>query len=190
MLNLSDIKTGKKIVLDNQPFAVIYHEHSKTGRAGAVLRTKLKNLSSGAVQEKIFHGSDKVEEADISKSNAQFLYAEGAGKDQNFNFMDNESYEQFSLSANVIGETAKFLIEGTDVLLLNFNGTPINIEPPIKVTLEVTDAPPGIKGDTSSGGDKLVTTQTGLTVTTPLHISTGDKIIINTETSTYVSKAS
>jgi len=186
MLNLSDIKTGKKIVLDGQPFAVTYHEHSKTGRAGAVLRTKIKNLSTGSVQEKIFHGSDKVEEADISRSKAQFLYTEG----DDFYFMDGETYEQSAINKDVLGDTTLFLTEEMEVTLLNFNGTPINVEPPIKVTLEVTDAPPGIKGDTSSGGDKLVTTETGLKVTTPLHVDTGDKIIINTETSTYVSKES
>lgn len=190
MMNFSDIKTGKKIVIDGQPFTVTYHEHSKTGRAGAVLRTKIKNLATGAVQEKIFHGSDKVEEADISKTKAQFLYAEGSGKEESFNFMDNETFEQSTLSGDVLGDVTKFLTEGTEVTMLNFNGIPINVEPPIKVTLEVTDAPPGIKGDTSSGGDKLVTTQTGFTVTTPLHINTGDQIIINTETGTYVSKVS
>ncbi len=186
MLNISDIKTGKRIVLEDVPYAVTYHEHSKTGRAGAVLRTKIKNLQTGAVQEKIFHGSDKVEEADISKSKAQYLYTES---DQ-YNFMDSETYEQSILGKDVLGDTILFLTEGMEVTLLNFNGTPINVEPPIKVTLAVTDAPPGIKGDTSSGGDKLVTTETGLKVTTPLHVDTGDRIVINTESSTYVSKES
>lgn len=186
MLGISDIKTGKKIVLEGEPYAVTYHEHSKTGRAGAVLRTKIKNLRTGAVQEKIFHGSDKVEEADISKGKAQFLYIE----EDDFHFMDAETYEQSTIRRDVLGNVPDFLTEGVEVILLNFNDTPINVEPPIKVTLEVTDAPPGIKGDTSSGGDKLVTTETGLKVTTPLHVDTGDRIIINTETSTYVSKES
>src|SRR5665647_1335398 len=95
MLGISDIKTGKNIVLEGIPFTVIYHEHSKTGRAGSVLRTKLKNLISGAVLEKTFQGSDQIEEADISKSKAQFLYKEN----EDYAFMDNESYDQFSLSA-------------------------------------------------------------------------------------------
>lgn len=186
MLNLSDIKTGKKIVIDGIPYAVVYHEHSKTGRAGAVLRTKIRNFHTGAVQEKIFHGSDKVEEADVSKSGAQFLYAEG----NDYHFMDNETYDQFMISADVIGDNKNYLTDGMEVTLLNFNDNPINVEPPIKVTLEVTDAPPGLKGDTQSGGDKLVTTETGFQVTTPLFIENGDRIIINTESGTYVSKES
>jgi elongation factor P len=185
MLSISNIKTGKNIVLDGDPYSVVYHEHSKTGRAGAVLRTKLKNLKTGAVQEKTFQGADKVEEADMSKSKAQFLYVE----DENFTFMDNETFDQFSISQEAIGSAKDYLTEGLEVVMLNFNDLPINVELPVKITLEVTEAPPGIKGDTQSGGDKLVTTETGLQVTTPLFVNTGDKIIVNTERGQYVSKA-
>lgn len=185
MLNISDIKTGKKIVLDDEPYAVIYNEHSKMGRAGAVLRTKLKNLRNGAVMEKTFQGADRVEEADMSKSKAQFLYADG---DQYY-FMDGETYDQFALSHEALGDAPLYLTEGLEVTLLNFNNTPINIELPVKITLEVTEAPPGLKGDTQSGGDKLVTVETGAQITTPLFIETGDKIIINTERGDYVSKS-
>ena len=184
MLSISDIKTGKKIVLDGEPYEVIYHEHSKMGRAGAVLRTKLKNLKNGAVQEKTFQGSDRVEEADISKSKAQFLYTEG----DDYAFMDNETFDQFSIEKEALGDIVNYLTEGLEVTLLNFNGTPINVELPIKIVLEVTEAPPGLKGDTQSGGDKLVTTETGLQVTTPLFVETGDKIVVNTERGEYVSK--
>ncbi len=184
IMNFNELKTGKKIVLDDNPFVIIYHEHSKTGRAGAVLRTKLKNLRTGAVQEKIFHGSDKIEEADITKVSAQFLYNEG----NDYYFMENETYDQIIISKDSLQDATNFLIEGIEVTLLNFNGTPINIELPAKVTLEVTEAPPGLKGDTQSGGDKLVTTETGLQITTPLFVERGDKIIINTERSEYVSK--
>ncbi|MEN8252473.1 MAG: elongation factor P [Patescibacteria group bacterium] len=184
MLNISDIKTGKKIVLDETPYAVVYNEHSKMGRAGAVMRTKLKNLTNGAVMEKTFQGSDKVAEADMSKSKAQFLYTEG----ENYNFMDNETYDQFVINEKAIGNAKDYLTEGLEVTMLNFNDNPINIELPVKVTLEVTEAPPGLKGDTQSGGDKLVTLETGAKITTPLFINTGDKIIINTESGTYVSR--
>lgn len=185
MLNISDLKTGKQIVLDGIPYAIIYNEHSKMGRAGAVMRTKLKNLKNGAVKEKTFQGSDKVEEADISKSKAQFLYHEG----ENFHFMDNTTYDQFTISQDAIGDSKDYLTEGLEVIMLNFNDNPINVELPVKVTLEVTEAPPGLKGDTQSGGDKLVTVSTGAKITTPLFIETGDKIIINTESGTYVSRA-
>jgi len=184
MLNISDIKTGKKIVLDDEPFAVIYNEHSKMGRAGAVMRTKLKNLKNGTVIEKTFQGSDKVQEADISKSKAQFLYRDG----ENYNFMDNTTYDQFVISEEAIGDSKNYLTEGLEVTMLNFNDSPINIVLPVKVTLEVIEAPPGLKGDTQSGGDKLVTVETNAKITTPLFIKTGDKIIINTESGTYVSR--
>lgn len=185
MLNLNDIKSGKNIVLDGIPFAVLYHEHSKTGRAGSVLRTRLKNLIAGAVLEKTFQGADNVEEADIAKGKAQFLYKEENG----YAFMDNESYEQFSLSKESLGNTIDYLIEGTEVLILYFNGNPINIELPIKMKLKVVEAPPGVKGNTVSTGGKMVTLETGLQISTPLFVNEGDEVIVNTEKGEYVSRA-
>jgi elongation factor P len=185
MLNISDIKAGKNIVHEKAPYAVLFHEQSKTGRAGSVLRTKLKNLITGAVLEKTFQGADQVEEADISKSKAQYLYQEG----DNYAFMDNESYEQFTLPKSVLGPATDYLIEGTEIVVLNFNGTPINIEIPVKVTLKVVEAPPGIKGNTVSTGGKVVTLETGLRISAPLFVSEGDSIIINTEKGEYVGRA-
>ncbi|MFC1638615.1 elongation factor P [Patescibacteria group bacterium] len=185
MLGISDIKSGKCIVLDGEPYRVLYEEHSKTGRAGAVLRTKLKNLITGAALEKTFQGAEKVEEADVSRTKAQYLYVEG----DEYAFMDNESYEQFNLNKEVLEDVIGYLIEGTEVTILNFNDNPINIELPIKMNLKVVDAPPGIKGDTASGGDKLVTLETGLKVTVPLFINNDDIIVVNTEKGEYVSRA-
>lgn len=184
MLSISDIKTGKKIVLEGDPYAVLYHEHSKTGRAGAVLRTRLKNLRTGAILERTFQGADKVEEADVAKSKAQYLYREG----DSYAFMDMESYDQVSLSATMLGGAERYLIEGTEVTLLQYDGTPLTVELPPKVTLTVVDAPPGIKGDSVSSGDKLVTLETGLEVTTPLFVKEGDRIVVNTDRGTYVSR--
>lgn len=184
MFGLSDIKSGKNIVLDGTPYAVLYHEHSKTGRAGSVLRTRLKNLLTGAVLEKTFQGADKVDEADISKSKAQFLYREG----ENFAFMDNENYEQFSLSEKVLGEAINYLIEGTEVLVLNFNSTPINIELPVKMTLRVIEAPPGVKGNSVATGGKMVKLETGLMLSAPLFIKEGEAVIVNTERGEYVGR--
>jgi len=184
MLGLSDIKSGKNIVLDGTPFAVLYHEHSKTGRAGAVLRTRIKNLFTGAVLEKTFQGYDNVEEADISKSKAQFLYQEG----ENYAFMDNESYEQFSLSKDVLGDAVNYLIEGTEVLVLNFNSMPINIELPVKIELKVVEAPPGIKGNSATTGGKVVKLETGFSINAPLFIKEGETIIVNTERGEYAGR--
>lgn len=185
MIGINEIKLGKNIVLDGVPYAVLYHEHSKTGRAGAVLRSRLKNLANGSVLEKTFQGADKVEEADIAKSKAQYLYKDN----ENFSFMDMGSYEQFTLSADSLGSFINYLIEGTEVQVLSFNDVPINIELPIKMKLKVVEAPPGIKGNTVSTGGKMVTLETGLKISTPLFIKDGDEIVVNTEKGEYVSRA-
>ncbi len=185
MLNLSDIKTGKAITFNGEPYLVTFHQHSKTGRAGAVLRTKLRSLKNGAVLEKTFQGADKIEEADIAKTKAQYLYRDGS----DFAFMDSASFEQFSLSKSVIGDLAKYLVENTEVTVLNYNNQPINIELPVKMEFKVVEAPPAIRGNTADGGTKLVTLETGIKVNTPLFIKEGDILRINTETGEYVERA-
>ncbi len=185
MLNIANIKTGKNIILNKIPYAVIYHEHSKMGRAGSVLRTKLKNLITGAVLEKTFQGAESVTEADILKTKAQFIYQEGT----EYNFMDSKSYEQFSLSDQSLGNNIHFLKEGTEVVILNFNGNPINIELPAKISLKVIQAPPNIKGNTAATGGKLVTLETGMQLSVPLFVELNDSVIVNTEKGTYVSRA-
>lgn len=149
------------------------------------MRTKLKNLLSGSIIDYSFQGSEKVEEAEISKSHAQYLYHEG----DEYQFMDMVTFDQFSLSKSVLGDIPLYLVEGTEMSVLNWNQRPINVELPIKVTLTVTDAPPGIKGDTASGGGKVVTLETGLQITAPLFIKIDDRVIVNTEKGTYVSRA-
>ena len=185
MLNLSDIKTGKAITFNGEPYLVTFHQHSKTGRAGAVLRTKLRNLKTGAIFDKTFQGADKIEEADIAKTKAQYLYLDGF----EFAFMDSASFEQFSLPKSVIGDLSKYLVENTEVMVLNYNNQPINIELPVKMEFKVVEAPPAIRGNTADGGTKLVTLETGIKVNTPLFIKEGDILRINTETGEYVERA-
>jgi elongation factor P len=184
MLTIGDIKNGKNIIFNNDPYKVLYTEHSKMGRAGAVLRTKLKNLLTGAILERTFQGAEKVEEADMTTSKAQYLYREG----DNYCFMDSADFDQFTLPKNVLGNSTDYLVEGTEVTILNFNGNPINLEIPIKVKLKVVEAPPGIKGDTVSSGGKLVTLETGLKIGAPLFVKEGDTLIVNTERGEYVSR--
>ncbi len=184
MLNFNEIKLGSSIKMNNEPYIVISAQHLKMGRGGAVLKTKLKNLITGNVLEHTFKGSDKAEEADIEKTKADFLYAEN----DDCYFMDQNSFEQFSLKKKDIGDQVKFLKEGMNVEVLNFNGQAMAIKLPIKIELEVTSAPPGIKGDTASGGTKQVELETGATINAPLFINTGDKIRINTETGEYVER--
>ncbi|MGK2849123.1 MAG: elongation factor P [Minisyncoccota bacterium] len=184
MLNITEIKAGKKILLHGEPYVVLEYQHSKIGRGGAVMRTRLRNLFSGAILEHTFQGADKIEEAEVSKSHAQYLYREG----ETYQFMEMETYDQFSLGKDVLGNAPLYMVEGTDVSVVNWNGQPINIEIPVKVTLSVRESPPGLKGDTASGGDKVVIMETGLQVTTPLFVKTDDRLIINTEKGTYVSR--
>lgn len=184
MLSLSAIKTGKTITLNNEPYLVIFHQHSKTGRAGAVLRTKLRNLKTGAVLEKTFQGSDKIEEAEIAKSKAQYLYRDG----ENYFFMDNANFEQFSLPKSVLGNLTDYFIDGMEATILNYNNSPINIELPVKIELKVVEAPPAIRGNTADGGTKQVTLETGIKVNTPLFVKVGDILRINTETGEYAER--
>ncbi len=185
MLGLTDIKTGRTIIHNGEPYLVLDYLHSMIGRGGAVMRTKLKNLLSGVIIDYTFSGTDKVDEAEMSKSHAQYLYHEG----DEYQFMDTATYDQFFLNQESLGDAIKYLVEGTEVSILNWNERPINIEVPVKVTLTVTDAPPGIKGDSVSGGDKVVTLETGIQITTPLFVKAGDRVIVNTEKGTYVSRA-
>ncbi|MEP7162861.1 MAG: elongation factor P [Candidatus Moraniibacteriota bacterium] len=186
MLSLTDIKTGRRLLWNSEPYLVVEYQHTFLGRGSAVMRTKLKNLLSGAIIDYTFHDKDKIDEAEMGKTKAQYLYHEG----EEYSFMDMATFDQFTLSKKVLGNMTDYLIEGTEVTLLNWDEKPLSVELPIKMTLTVTDAPPGIKGDTASGGDKMVTLETGLQVTTPLFIKTGDKLVINTEKGTYVSRAS
>lgn len=185
MLGLTDIKNGKKILWEGEPYVVLEYQHSKMGRAGAVMRTKLKNILTGAIIEYTFQDKDKFEEVETVKSTAQYLYREG----DEYQFMDSESYEQFGMDTTTLGNAAVYLVEGTEVTVLNYEGRPINVELPVKMEFEVKDAPPGIKGDTASGGDKVVVLENGMSLTVPLFIDAGDRVIVNTEKGTYVSRA-
>lgn len=185
MLGITQLKTGTKIDLEGQPYEVLSYQHSKMGRGGAVVRTKLKNLETGSTVEKTFQGSDKIEEAVLVRKEAIFLY----GDDQYYHFMDNASYEQFSIERDKIGLQAKFLVENTKTMILYFNNRPINIELPIKMSFGVVESPPGVKGNTASGATKLVKIETGLSVNVPLFIKTGDRILIDTRTGGYLERA-
>jgi len=184
MLSLTDLKVGKKIILNNDPWLILFSQHSKMGRAGAVLRTRLKNLKSGAITNKTFQGNEQFTPAEIIEQEAQYLYAD----DQSFYFMNTQTFDQFELPKKVLGDSINFLKEGLLVKIFYFNNQPINLELPIKMELEVTEAPPTIRGNTADGGSKQVTLETGLKINTPLFIKTGDKVIVNTQNNQYSGK--
>ena len=184
MLSINDIKIGLVITHNNQPYVVIAAQHVKMGRGGANLKTKLRNLLTGQNLDMTYSGGDKAEEADLERAKANFLYAEG----DDYYFMDNESYEQFSLTKEVIGSPADFLKDGLTVDVLIFEGHPVSVKVPVKVELEVKDSPPGVKGDTAGSVAKVVTLETGREIKAPLFINQGDKIRVNTETGEYVER--
>ena len=185
MLSLTEIKVGTKVEIEGDPYEVIWREHSKIGRGGAVLRTKIKNLRTGNLVSRTFQGRDTLREADIGLKKAQYLYNEG----ENYNFMDPVSYEQFSLSKVQLGASATFLKEGTMVNTLIFNGDAINIDLPIKIELKVVESPPALRGNTADGGSKQVKLETGATISAPLFIKVGDAVRVNTRDGKYVERA-
>lgn len=185
MYSITDLRVGTAIQMDGKPYIVTYYLHSKQARGGGVARVKLKNLLDGSTVERTFQGSDKIDEAEVSYSKAQYLYKD----DESYYFMDGTNYEQFELSDNVIGDNKYYLIDGQDIDIQNFDGKPINVRIAPKINLTVIQADPGVKGDTASGGSKSVTTETGLTVNVPLFIKEGDKIRVNTESGEYCERA-
>lgn len=184
MLSINDIKLGTVITHQGQPYQAIYTQHIKVARGGANLKTKLRNLITGQNLELTFSGGDKIEEADLQRAKANFLYSDG----NSFHFMDNESYEQFSLNKEAIGAQTEFLKEGLTVDVLIYENQPVSVKIPIKVELKVAQSPPGIKGDTAGSAAKLVTLETGKEIKAPLFINQGDVIKVNTETGEYVER--
>ena len=185
MLGITNLKTNTKIELDGEPYVVTEYQHSKMGRGGAVVRTKLRNLKTGAMLQKTFQGNDKIKPAALSTRSGQYLYSDGGS----YTFMDTQNYEQFTLTKELVGEGAKFLKEGLEVQLLEHADSLIAVELPIKVAYKVTDTDPGLKGDTVSGGSKPATLESGATVTVPLFVQIGDSVRVDTRTGTYVERA-
>lgn len=185
MLSLSEIKSGKVIKIGEEPYLVIKTDHHKMGRGGAVLKTKLRNLITGNMLEKTFQGNDKAAEAEIETKKTNFMYKDG----EQAYFMDNETYEQFSLPLEQIGEREKFLKEGTDVDTLYFVDKPVAIDLPIKINLKVVSAPPGVKGNSAGNVTKQVELETGAKINAPMFINEGDIIKVNTDTGEYVERA-
>jgi elongation factor P len=185
MISVNDFKTGLTIEVDGGLWRVIDFQHVKPGKGAAFVRSKLRNLRTGAIQEKTFRAGEKVAKAQIDNRKMQYLYASG---DQHV-FMDNESYDQIELPASTIEYELKFLKENMEIHIMLFHGESLGIELPNTVELEVTETEPGIKGDTASGGTKPATVETGLVVQVPFFVNQGDRLIVNTTDGSYVSRA-
>lgn len=185
MISVNNLRQGTYFRFNNELLKVLSFSHIKMARGGAVIKTKVKNLETGATSEKSFKNNDNVEDFSIERHKAQFLYTDGTI----FNFMDNATFEQIEISKEKIGEAAKFLKDGIEVQIVSFEDKILDIELPTKEVYEVTQTDPGLKGDTVSGGSKPAAIETGATLSVPLFIKIGDKIRINTLEGKYVERA-
>ncbi|MFV0288119.1 MAG: elongation factor P [Mycoplasmatales bacterium] len=185
MISVNDFKTGVTIKYNNSLYQVMEFQHVKPGKGSAFVRSKLRNLETMGIQDITFNAGEKVEKAQIDKKNMQFLYAEGT----TYYFMDMETYEQLGVEKEVIGDAIKYLIENLIIKLIMHEGRIIGVNLPEKMEVEVVDCEPAIKGDTKSGGDKNATLPTGTVIRVPLFIEIGEKIIVNTTSGQYVSRA-
>lgn len=185
MISVNDFKNGLTIEVDGELWRVIEFLHVKPGKGGAFVRSKLKNLRTGAVQEKTFRGGEKVEKAQIDNKKMQYLYDSGDAHV----FMDMDTYEQIEIPGERLKEELNYLLENMEVNIMMYGSEVLGVDLPNTVELEVKETEPGIKGDTASGGSKPATMETGLVVQVPFFINEGDKLVINTADGSYVSRA-
>lgn len=185
MISTKDFRNGMAIVVDGQIHLILWFQHHKPGKGGAVMRTKLKNLTTGSIVDRTFRAGTKFEEAHLMKKKMEYLYREG----EDFVFMDNETYEQVTLDTSQVGEGIRFLKENTKVDLLTYKGKILGVEVPITVSLKVAHTEPGLKGDRATSGTKPATLETGAIIQVPLFINTGDMVRVDTRTGEYLERA-
>ncbi|MBM7552325.1 elongation factor P [Thalassobacillus pellis] len=184
MISVNDFKTGLTIEVDGDIWSVVDFQHVKPGKGAAFVRSKLRNLRNGNIQEKTFRAGEKVERAHIENNKMQYLYSSGDAH----TFMDTNTFEQLEMQTNQIENELKFLKENMEVSIMTYQGEVIGVELPNNVELTVTETEPGIKGDTASGGTKPATVETGLIVQVPFFVNEGDVLVINTADGKYVSR--
>ena len=184
-VSTNDLKNGMSLDLPEGLFSVVEFQHVKPGKGGAFVRTKLKNVRSGAVIERTYRADEKLEQAIIDKRDMQFLYRDGA----DFVFMDTTSYEQMTASPASLGDAPNFLKEGDAANLQMYNGEIVGVDLPAAVELSVTETEPGIQGDRVSGARKPATLQTGLVLQVPLFVNVGDMIKVDTRSGEYLTRA-
>ncbi|MBI5135614.1 elongation factor P [Candidatus Uhrbacteria bacterium] len=183
--SLNSIRVGMILLYNGEPYQVQIANFVRMQQRKPVMQTKMKHLVTGKVLEYSFKPGERVEEADLEKRKANYLYSDQT----NAYFMDQSNYEQFGIELPVLGDSGDFIKEGTEVVAVIFNGNPISVELPKKIDLKVTSAPPAVKGDSAQGRVmKVVTLETGATIQAPLFINEGDIIRINTETMEYVER--
>lgn len=183
-ISTNQFKNGMAVEINGQLFFIVEFQHVKPGKGGAFVRTKLKNVKTGAVLDKTFRAGEKFELAHLEHRKMQYLYKDESG----YWFMDNTTYEQITLTPEQLGDIMKYVKENTDVDVMIHEGRPIGVEAPFFVELEVTQTDPGLKGDTATGGSKPATLETGAVVQVPLFVNVGDTIKVDTRTDTYITR--
>ena len=181
MYGPTDLKKNTLITLDGQPYKVVEYSQKVMGRGGSIVNVKVKNLITGALLPKTFKGQEKIEPAEVTTRKAQYLYKD----DAKFYFMDPESFEQYELNNDLVGEADDFLREGDEVEIQFYNGTPINLQLPKNLWLKVTYTESVVKGDTTSSVMKDATLETGLVIKVPAFIKEGDIVSVDIETYAY-----
>lgn len=185
MISAGDFRNGTTFELDGNVVSIVEFQHVKPGKGAAFVRTKVKNVITGAVTEKTFNPSDKYQEAFIERREMQYLYNDG----DLYYFMDNETYEQIPINSSVLGDNFKFVKENMVCKVLSYKGSVFGVEPPLFVELLVTQTDAGFKGDTATNATKPATLETGAEIKVPLFVEEGDKIKIDTRTGEYLERA-
>ncbi len=185
MISVTELRPGAKVEMDGGLWECLEYQHQKIGRGGAKVVAKFKNLETGTIIEKTFNSGEKLKDIFVEAREMQYLYPDG----DSYVLMDLETYDQYPVPAGVMGDAAKFVKEGMTVIADVYNGRIIKVTPPTVVELQVVETPPGVRGDTVSGGSKPATLETGAVVQVPLFIESGEVIRIDTRTGEYVGRA-
>lgn len=185
MISSSDFRTGLTIEIDNGVWQIIDFQHVKPGKGAAFVRTKIKNVQTGAVIERTFNPNEKLAAAHVETKQMQYLYE----VDNMYTFMDNETFEQIELTKEQLGDNLNFLKENMDINIQSFKGNIIGIQLPNSVTLQVVECEPSVKGDTATGATKMAKVETGYEVRVPLFVNEGDVLRIDTRTGNYIERA-
>jgi elongation factor P len=185
MYSTNDFRKGLKIEMDGEPFVVVEVNHVKPGKGAAFVKTRVKSLVSGNVNDINFRSGDKVDTPNLEEKKMQFLYSDG----DEYHFMDQTTYDQVMIPKENLGESVYYLQENLDVEVLFFNNSALGVETPTFVVLEIVETEPGIRGDTATGGSKTATLETGKVITVPLFVNRNEKVKVDTRTGEYVERA-
>ena len=185
MATTNDLKNGMTLDIDGQLWTVVEFQHVKPGKGPAFVRTKLKQVLTGKVVDKTFNAGVKIEVAILEKREMNFLYKEG----EDFVFMDNKTFDQMSISAATVGDSAQYMLENTEAIVAIHENNPLYIELPASVVLTITYTEPGLQGDRSSGGTKPATVETGIQIQVPLFIKQDEKVLVDTRDGSYLGRA-